>query len=81
MNATQAKKLADVLLARNPEIKRLDIKGNDFSSGTQKYYKEKFGDKAAALSNFESDDEEEEDQDPAAQLAKDFAKLHIWVYR
>lgn len=78
LNATQAKKLVDILLTRNSEFKRLDIKGNDFNSATQKYYKEKFDGKAG-LSNFESDDEDEEEQDPAAQLAKDFAKLHIWV--
>ncbi|EAS05158.1 Ran GTPase-activating protein (macronuclear) [Tetrahymena thermophila SB210] len=74
LNSNQAKKLIDILFSRNSELKRLDIKGNDFNSATQKYYKEKFGDKSG-LSNFESDDEEEED--PAAQLVKDFANLHI----
>lgn len=87
LNADQAKKLLDVLLkkgititVRDPShitfahsffLQRLDIKGNDFSKSTRKFYQEKLAEKGEkflkALSYFDSDDEEE-DHDPATQL-------------
>eukprot|EP01015_Nassula_variabilis_P001574 TRINITY_DN1084_c0_g1_i23.p1 TRINITY_DN1084_c0_g1~~TRINITY_DN1084_c0_g1_i23.p1 ORF type:complete len:324 (+),score=72.25 TRINITY_DN1084_c0_g1_i23:66-1037(+) len=58
-----AKRFLNVLVTENPNLKRLDIKGNDFSKNTKKYYQEtlKAANKLQVLSRFESDDEEEED--------------------
>lgn len=80
LNADQAKKLLDVLLKKGITITRLDIKGNDFSKSTRKFYQEKLSEKGEnflnALSYFDSDDEEE-DHDPATQFVQDFANLKI----
>jgi len=66
-----AKKLLDTLLARNPNIQRLDIQGNEFNKSTKQYYKEKAGEKNF-LSAFESGDEDEEEE-----ITKAFGNLSL----
>ncbi|EGR29208.1 ran gtpase-activating protein 1, putative [Ichthyophthirius multifiliis] len=73
LNDVQAKKLVDALVLKGTQLQQLDIKGNDLSELTQKYFKEKLKDNLSSLSKFESDDEDDEDQ----QLIKDFAQLKI----
>jgi Ran GTPase-activating protein (RanGAP) involved in mRNA processing and transport len=43
-----------------PNLKRLDITGNDFSKSTKKKFTEAFEDKPEVLSKFDDDDDEEE---------------------
>lgn len=43
-----------------PNLKRLDITGNDFNKSTKKKYTEAFEGQEGVLSKFEDDDDEEE---------------------
>lgn len=53
-----------------PNLKRLDITGNDFSKSTKKKYTEAFEGKEGVLSKFEDDDEED--------VTRLFEELKIW---
>lgn len=54
-----------------PNLKRLDITGNDFSKSTKKKFSEAFEDKPEVLSKFDDDDDEEE-------VTRLFEELKFW---
>lgn len=56
-----------------PNLKRLDITGNDFNKSTKKKYTEAFEGKEGVLSKFEDDDDEEE-------VTRLFEELKIWNF-
>ncbi|KRX04355.1 hypothetical protein PPERSA_03595 [Pseudocohnilembus persalinus] len=75
LSGKQAQALLDAILKNSTKLERLDIKGNEFRKGTQKYYQDKLEEKGCkeALSLFESDDEDEETQN----LIETFSHLKI----
>lgn len=54
-----------------PNLKRVDITGNDFNKSTKKKYTEAFEGKEGVLSKFDDDDDEEE-------VTRLFEELKIW---
>lgn len=74
LDSELAKRFLNTLLEKNPEIKRIDIKGNEFKKSVKAYYSEKLGE-SSALSAYESDDDEEEEEE--IDISKQFASLKI----